>query len=121
MQQKVKFRSNFVQQGLVGLPHHFGVGIGAVDFGQDFLQRHQGMEGCLIDRLPGLLTIGQLHHPMEHANRHLLPADRTDALVSAGFQGIPDDAAFAMAIVMVFALLGKEFHGSRKFTGIPFP
>ena len=51
---------------------------------------------------------------MENAGGELFPADRADAAHGFGFRGGKADAAVPVAVKVVLALLGEEFHGAAE-------
>ena len=52
--------------------------------------------------------------PVQHAQRHGLAANRAQVMVFDGLGGMEVDAAFPVAVMVVFAFLGIKFKGPQE-------
>src|SRR3990167_2224764 len=65
-----------------------------------------------------LLPVGEIVNPVHDADGDRLSADRAEPLAPLSLGRAPPDAAFAVAIVVVFSLCGKKLDREEKLLWI---
>ena len=70
---------------------------------------------------PSSFPVGQLLDAVHDADGQLLAALRADIVVDHAFSGGEDDAALAVAVIVVLPLLGEELDRVEELRRVPGP
>ena len=104
--QDIEFRAVALEHFQIGALHPLAGRAGLHAVGQQFRQGHQAFEGS--GQWPRLPPVGQLVHPVQHADGQLPAADRAAAVQGVGFLRLQTAAAGPVAVQMVLAFLREK-------------
>src|SRR5262249_9234167 len=112
--QHVQLRPESRDELVDALDDGFAPGPDVLDLAQDLGELYQMLDhdGLRALRALALRPVGQLVHPVLHADRDRLAAGRADALMRGGLLGGPAHAAHSVPVDVIFALFGEELDGA---------
>ena len=112
--EDVQIGPQLAQQGRVPVLHLARAAAHAQDLAHQFGQGDQGPGLRLMGQAGGGFSVGQLADAVQHADGQGLAADRADIVQGQGLARFQHHAAGPVAVQMVFALFGIEFHGAQE-------
>ena len=112
--KNVQLRSKLAQQAAVSLLHPPRCGADLQNFAHNFGQRNQGAHFGFSRQFRRGFTVGQFQHAVQHAHGQRFAAHGADVAKSQRILGLKHHVAGAVAVKVVFAFVGVEFHGSKK-------
>ena len=112
--QDEKLRPQRPNQPLVGFLYLLSRRAGSGGSGDHLRKRNQAFKGLCIRPHVVLRPVSQLFYPVQHADGDLFPTDRATVAEFCGLLGTDAEAAFPMAVKMIFSFLRKKFQRSGK-------
>ena len=112
--KNIQLWPKLTQQAAVSLLHTARCGAHLQNFTHHLGQRNQGAHFGLARQLRCGIAVGQFQYPVQHAYGQRLAAHRADIAKGQRILGLKHHVAGAVAVEVVLALIGVEFHGTDK-------